>query len=367
MAIRLDVPFSEMAGFHGQGPLSLRLMHDDGAIESCRVSCGWGRREIERSMESLPLSQLLPFSERMDYLAPAAYSICVAQALEEALSIEVPERSQYIRTCLLEIHRIVTHLEFFLSLSRVLNLESLRQHCQREVERYHDALEIFCGSRLGFGAVALGGVIDEASDGWIFRIEKALECTEAFLSDLGLVLSESPLFEERARGLAVITPATAQRWRLSGVNARASGLFRIGLRQNRKYLAYGKANLTFAETGPDSGDVFSRALWREIEIRESSRILRQLFSQMPKGNFRIKVGHGISSPAHSTVIRVDSPRGLLTFFFETKGGTTAQRCRFFAPSDSILQLSPGLVEGASLEDLRLILASLDFSVSEVDA
>jgi len=366
MATKLDYSSVYLAGSQGLGAFGLELEEDGGLVAAARISVGYGRREIEATAVKLPLAQALNYADRLDFLASPAYNCALSTAFEQLIELEVPERAQHIRLILLELNRISSHLQFYVNLSRVVGQNPLLNHCLRERERFSDILEMYCGSRLGFGAVCLGGVVSDATDGWFFRIEKAISAVRDFLPELDQLLLSHPFFVERTRDLAMISASDAAAWNVTGTNARASGLISRDERIERPYGAY-RGNpvpaLTFSQV---SGDVNARCRIRASEILQSAKIIESSFQKIPSGNHRIRVGMEVSPPPGKAVATLEGPRGEITVVAETSGGHCPSNVRFFGPSAMAVQLLPRLLRGAQIEDVFLAIQSLDISFSEVD-
>jgi NADH:ubiquinone oxidoreductase subunit D len=356
-----------MAGSYGLGAFGLEIEDDGGLVAGARVSVGYGRREIEDAVRRLPLAQALNYADRVDFLASPAYNCALASAFEELLDLEIPERAHCIRLILLELNRISSHLQFYVNLAREVGQLPLMNHCLRERERFSDVLEMYCGSRLGFGAICLGGVVADATDGWFFRIEKALGLLRDFLPELDRLLLRHPFYEERTRGLAVVSPQHAREWNLQGPNARASGLAEIDERRAKPYGAYkGQAMKEMSLAGGSSGDALARSRIRAAEILQSGALIEQVFRKIPSGNFRIRVGMEVSPPPGKAVASVEGPRGVITAFAESGAGSFPASVSFFSPSAMAVQLLPRLLRGHQVEDAFLVIHSLDISFSEVD-
>lgn len=365
MATRLTYSPAHLAGAHGLGAFGLELEEDGGLVAHARMTVGYGRRDIENTTVRLPLSQALNYADRLDFLAAPAYNCALSSAFEELLELEVPERAHYIRLILLELNRINSHLQFYVNLARVVGQQPLMNHCLRERERFSDILEMYCGSRLGFGAICVGGVVADATDGWFFRIEKAIGALREFLPELNEFLLSHPFFMERSRGLAVIPREEAEVWGLLGPNARASGVFSRDDRRSRMYGAYWDSSMSEA-VAVAGGDVLARAAIRSAEILQSARLIEESFRRIPAGNFRIRVGMEVSPARGRASSSVEGPRGAITVLAESAGDNRPANVRFFPPSAMSVQLLPRLLKGIQVEDAFLVIHSLDISFSEVD-
>lgn len=366
MATKLDYSSAHLAGTQGLGAFGLQVEEDGGLVAAARMTVGYGRREIEAAAVRLPLAQALNYADRIDFLAAPAYNCALAAAFEELLELEVPGRAQHIRLILLELNRIGSHLQFYVNVARVVGQVPLMNHCLRERERFSDILEMYCGSRLGFGAVCLGGVASDATDGWFFRIEKAIAALRDFLPELDQLLLSHPFFTERTRNLAHVAPELAARWNLLGPNARASGLATRDERLERPYGAYRGETLAPLTFSGATGDVLARCRIRASEILQSAKLIEGAFQKIPAGNHRIRVGMEVSPAPGKAVASVEGPRGAISVLAEASGGNCPANVRFFGPSAMAAQVLPRLIYGVQVEDVFLAIHSLDISFSEVD-
>lgn len=365
MATILDFSASHLAGSQGLGAFGLKVEEDGGLVAEADLRVGFGRRNVEAISLQLPLSQALNYSDRIDFLAAPAFNFGLSMAFEELLQLEAPERAHFIRVILLEINRISSHLHFFAKIAKAVGHQPVMNHCLREREKFCDILEMYCGSRLGFGAICLGGVIEDATDGWFFRIEKAISSLKAFLPDLDRLLLSHPFFEERAKGLASISNEMASLWNITGPNARASG--REGdIRASKPYSGYSYVPFSLTSSNSVQGDVFSRCQVRVEEMLQSASYIESAFRRIPAGNHRIRVGMEVSPAPGKAVCNVEGPRGRITILAESEGGSRPANIRFFCPSAMVVQILPNLLRGIHVEDVFLAVHSLDISFSEVD-
>jgi Ni,Fe-hydrogenase III large subunit len=180
------------------------------------------------------------------------------------------------------------------------------------------------------------------------------------------LLLSHPFFEERTCGLAVISRLEAEHWSLLGPNARASGLAAEDERIARPYGAYRSEQIAPAVFSGTVGDVHARARIRVVEIQQSAALIETAFRRIPTGNHRIRVGMEVTPPAGRAVSAVEGPRGTITVITETEGGKSPGHVQFFCPSAMAVQLLPGVLRGIQVEDVFLVIHSLDISFSEVD-
>ena len=363
MASVLEYSALNLASTQNLGPFALSITEDGGVISDARLKVGFEHRSMEKIAKSLPFVQVVNISDRIDFTSATAYNCVTALAIEELLGIDPPERANHIRLLLLELNRILSHLFFFSNVARSVGQLSIMNHCLREREKFSDIFEMYSGSRLGFGAICLGGVRENATDGWCFRIEKALKALDVFMKDLRSTLLEHPFFCDRVIGLLTISKADAEAWNLSGPNAAASGceITKKGLFERFGYeKKYDVAKNSY------QGDVKARIERRFEEIYFSIDTVQKIFSRIPDGNFRIRVGLDVESRKGVVYKTINGPRGDIGIYLSTEGGTHLSHIKYFSPSSMLVSVLPKLLKGIQIDDLFLAIQSLDISFSEVD-
>lgn len=363
MATMIEFPPVDLASAMGYGALGMNLEEDGGIVSKALLSVGMGSRNLEKISAGLPMVLAVSYSDRMDYLAAPAYNCVASSCFEALLGIELPERAHFIRCILLEINRISSHLDYFSRVAKVAGQASLRNYCLRERERFSDLFEMYCGSRLGFGSVCIGGVREDATDGWLFKTEKALRAAKALLADVDSLLLTHPHFKERAVGLLRVSRQESEVWSLLGPNARASGSA-VDLRIKRPYYAYNKLTVDPPAQVGFEGDAWSRLKYRMAEVLQSITVIEECFRKIPSGNHRIRVGVDVALPEGRSYCAVEGPRGEVGMLLDSgRNGTTL---KYFGPSAPLMRVLPELLSGLMVDDVMLAIQSLDISISEVD-
>src|SRR3989344_1963625 len=158
------------------GPMVLNVEEDGGIIHQIDFEFGFSTRRIE------------------DCLTKVSF----------VAGIEITDRAKIIRVFLLELNRISSHLFFIAQMAASVGLDSIYYFCLREREKYCDLFELYCGSRVGFGAIKIGGVAEDASDGLLFTVEEILRNTESFLHELNEILTNDPIFIEQVEDVGIL-------------------------------------------------------------------------------------------------------------------------------------------------------------------
>lgn len=347
------------------GPLGMRLTEDGELIKQAFFEIGKSWRGVERCMEHSPYLAASIFSDKLDFLAAPACNLAFARAVERIASIDVPARAELIRGVLLELTRISSHLFHFAQLAQMIGAHTVANFCLRERERVCDVFEMYCGSRLGFHSIRIGGVAENVTEGLLYRIENVLGELESFLIELEALLMTNSIFRKRMKGLAVLSPDLILELGISGPNARASGVD-VDLRRERPGLVFQNLQVEPMRDRDLTGDAFSRLEVRIWELGQSSVLIRDMLTRVPSGNYRIPIGDGFVTPPGDAFEEVESPRGRLGAFVLSDGGPQPIRVSFACPSLASLAALPQLLEGEIINDAELILASFDISLSEVD-
>jgi NADH:ubiquinone oxidoreductase subunit D len=363
MATVIDYPPLDLASAMGGGAVGMSLEEDGGLVSKATLQAGFGARNIESISSNLPMVLSVIYSDRLDYMAAPAYNCVAASCYEALLGVEISERAHYIRTILLEINRINSHLDYISRVSRVAGQHSLTNYCLREREKFSDLFEMYCGSRLAFGSVCIGGVREDATDGWLFKIEKALRSAKNLMTDVDTLLLSQPHYKERALGLLKISRQEADIWSLSGPNAKSAGVM-SDLRIDKPYFAYKNIKLNLIEQMSNESDAWSRLKFRMAEVSQSVSILEHCFGRIPDGNHRIRVGVDVAIPKGRAFKSIEGPRGIVSMLLDSSGDGVS--VKYFTPSAAVFRVLPQLLNGLLVEDVLLAIQSLDISMSEVD-
>lgn len=364
MTTRLSFSPHEITAEQCLGPFALSVDEDGGVVERAKFNFGYQCRNIEKVFERINFAQGISYCDRIDYLAAPFCNFVYAQAVEQLGAMSLPPKADYGRVVLLELSRIYSHLYCVGNIARTAGHEPIFNFSIREREKISNLFEMFCGSRLGFGAICIGGIAADITDGWLFQVERVLREILAFLIEVDEYLLLNPLFLGRLTNLMVLKRDIAESCGVTGPNLRACGSS-VDLRRSHPVAAYGALEITETK-GFESGDALSRFLIRLAEIKQSEAIIRAAIVRIPAGNFRILTGPNIFLPSGMAVAKVEGPRGELGVFLVSGGENRPLRAKYFTPSCAVAELLPALSSGACLDDLFLGLQSLDLSISEID-
>jgi len=347
---------------HGVFRLVVKL--DGEIITDAQPVIGYLHRGTEKLAEDLTYTQIIPYTDRMDYLSAMTNNYVLCHAVETMMGIEVPERAEYLRVIVMELNRIASHLLWFGTYLLDLGAMSPFLYAMEEREKILDLFNELCGARITFNYMRVGGVKWDAPDGWIDKVRDFIPYMREQLDGYHKLVTGNEIFLRRLKGVGKYDAQTAIAYGLSGVNLRCTGV-RRDVRKDEPYSIYDR--FEFDVPVATEGDCYARYLLRMEEIRQSLRILEQAVAQFPKeGAVMAKVPRVIRPPAGETYVRIEAPRGELGCYIHSKGKDKPYRLKFRRPSFHNLQILPKLLIGENMANLIAILGGIDIVLGEVD-
>jgi NADH-quinone oxidoreductase subunit D len=347
---------------HGVLRLVLRL--DGERVVHTDVVIGYLHRGIEKLCEHRDYAQIVLITDRMDYVAAATNNLGYVETVEKLMAIEVPVRARYIRTILAELQRIASHCLWLGTHAIDIGAMTVFLYAFRERELVLDLFEEYCGARLTYNAMRVGGLPLDIPPGWDRKVLAFCDILETKVDEYEQLLTHNRIWRERTRGVGVITAEDAVAIGLSGPPLRGSGVMR-DIRKDQPYAAY--ADFEFDVPLGTSGDTYDRYLIRIEEFYQSVRIIRQALAGLPEGPILGKVPRLIKPPAGETYHAIESPKGELGYFIASDGkSNTPYRFRVRPPSFCNLQALPQLVKGHLVSDVVALIGSIDIVLGEVD-
>ncbi|HNV02713.1 MAG TPA: NADH-quinone oxidoreductase subunit D [Vicinamibacterales bacterium] len=346
------------------GVLRLVLKLDGERVVGCDPVIGYLHRGIEKLSEHRDYTQVVLLTDRMDYVAAATNNLGYVETIEKLYSLEVPRRARYIRTILAELQRVASHLLWLGSSAGDLGALTVLLFGLRERELVLDLFEEYCGARLTYNTMRIGGQPVDVPPDWGRKILAFCDEQERKLPDYEDLLTNNRIFLQRTKGIGVISGADAIALGLSGPPLRGSGVAR-DVRKDEPYAAYDEMDFDIA-VGTE-GDTYDRYLVRLEEIRQSLRILRQAVDGLPEGPVMGKVPRLIKPPAGETFHAIEAPKGELGFFVASDGKSVSPyRMRVRPASFCNLQALPRLVVGHLVADVVALVGTIDIVLGEVD-
>ena len=347
---------------HGVLRVVLRL--DGERVVGCDVVIGYLHRGIEKLSEHRDWAQILLLTDRMDYVAAASNNLGYCETMEKLMSLEVPRRARYIRVILAELQRIASHCLWLGTHAMDLGAMTVFLYAFRERELILDLFEEFCGARLTYSAIKIGGLPHDLPPGWDRKAREFCDLFDAKVLEYEQLLTNNRIWRERTRGIGVIGGDEAIALGLSGPALRGSAVAK-DVRKDEPYAAY--SEFAFDVPTGTAGDTYDRYLVRLEEFRQSTRIIRQALDGLPEGPVMAKLPRLIKPPAGETYRAIESPKGELGFFIVSDGKSNVPyRFRVRPPSFCNLQALPRLIKGHLVADVVALIGSIDIVLGEVD-
>jgi len=346
------------------GVLRVVVKLDGEIITHVEPVIGYLHRGTEKLAESLNYTQIIPYTDRMDYLSAMTNNYVLCYAVEKMMGIEVPERAEFLRLIVMELQRIASHLVWWGTYLLDIGALSPFLFAFNDRERILQLFNELCGARLTYNYMRVGGVKWDAPEGWIDKVKAFVKDMKGRLDEYHNLVSGNEIFLARVKGIGAYDAETAIRYGLSGANLRCTGV-KWDLRKNEPYCIYDRFD--FDIPVGQNGDCYDRYYVRTEEIRQSLRILEQALEQFPpEGETMGKVPRAIRPPAGEVYVRIESPRGEIGCYIVSKGKAEPYRLKFRRPSFVNLQILPKLLVGESMTNLVTILGGIDIVLGEVD-
>ncbi len=373
---------------HGQLRLVLEL--DGELVTKAYPDIGYLHRGIEKMAENMTYNEFLPTTDRLDYIASTANNYAYAHAVEKLLGIEAPRRAQVIRTMLLELNRIISHLFFLATHALDVGAMSIFLYAFREREFAMDLMEDYCGARLTHSAVRIGGVPLDLPKGWLEDLEKFIDALPENIALYEGLLTENRIWKMRLEDVGVVSGKDALNWGCTGVMLRGSGV-KYDIRKEEPYELYGE--LEFDIPVSDRCDSYGRYRLYMEEMKQSIKIIKQLipmhgetepqlmahapqYISAPKEEIMtqnyalmqhfVLVTQGMRPPVGEVYVPTESPKGELGFYIKSEGEPYAYRLKCRAPSFFHTGLLQELLVGTYIADVVTIIGSTNIVFGEVD-
>jgi len=379
------------------GVLRIVLELDGEVITKADPDVGYLHRGDEKIAENMTYTQFIPYTDRLDYLAPLANNVAYALAVEKLLGVDkdLPLRCQYIRVMCCELARISAHLLGLGAFAMDTGAVTVFLLVFTEREKIYNLAEAASGARLTTSYTRIGGLMRDIPPTWCAQVKQFCDEFEVTLAEVETLLTRNRIWVDRLRDLGVVSKEMAIDYALSGPNLRGSGV-NWDLRKNQPYLCY--KDLDFEVALGSVGDCYDRYMVRMEEMRQSVRILRQCIEKIPGGWANDKkepvnipdgkitlpskqkvltsmeelihqfmlVTEGVNCPPGEVYFGHENPKGELGFYINSKGGGVPYRLKIRAPSFINLSILGELMPGAMISDVPVILGSLDFVMGESD-
>jgi NADH-quinone oxidoreductase subunit D len=332
---------------------------------------GYLHRCFEKHAEAMTYPQVVPYVDRMDYLAPMNGELGYALAVERMMGIEVPEKVEYIRVLFNELQRIASHLVAVGTFGMDAGAFTPFLYCFRDRE---DVLEIFektCGARLLYNYIWVGGLSHDLHPDVLSMCRAFVKKSRATHKEINELLTFNKIFVERVANIGILKPDVAINGGASGPMLRGSGV-KWDLRRDDPYSIYDRFEFEVpVGTGMMGtlGDCFDRHWVRMCEWEQSLNIIEQVLEKFPqndKTDVQKAVPKRIKPAAGEIYSRVETARGELGYYIISKDNINPWRVKVRSPAFVNLSLLPIISRGYLMADLIVILGSVDIVLGEVD-
>jgi NADH-quinone oxidoreductase subunit D len=371
---------------HGVFQIVLDL--DGELIMKAKPVVGYLHRGDEKIAENMQYNQFVPYTDRLDYLAPLANNVAYALAVEKLMGWELPPRGKAIRVICCEMARISAHLLGLGASSMDIGAISVFLYTFTEREKIYNLCELLTGARFTTSYTRVGGQVRDLPEKFPAMLRAFLNSFPIALDEITNLLTRNPIFIDRTKNVGIISKEDAIAYGLTGPMLRGSGV-EYDVRKAHPYLDYEKYD--FDIPVGTVGDCYDRYLVRIEEMRQSLKILRQAIDTIPDGPVNVVDGksrlpekeevlqqmeqlihhfiittEGVDAPAGEVYFGAENPKGELGFYINSKGGGVPYRLKIRAPSFVNLSIVSKLLPGHMVGDVVTILGSIDMVFGECD-
>jgi NADH-quinone oxidoreductase subunit D len=370
------------------GVLRLVLEIDGEVVVRLVPEIGYLHTGIEKTCEAKFYQQVVPLTDRIDYLSPMANNLCYCLAVEKLLQLEIPPRAQWIRVLLTELTRLNSHLVWLGTHAMDVGALTLLLYTFRDREDILRIFEDVSGQRMMTSYFRIGGLALEPPLDFFDRVDAFIRGFPERIDEYSNLLTGNPIFMNRLKGVGVLSAADAVALGVTGANMRGSGVD-FDVRRDMPYSSYEKFD--FKVPVSTGGDCWARYEVRLEEMRQSVRIVQQALHGMPEGpikadapkivlpdrekmktqmealihHFKI-VTEGFAVPAGEVYQVIESPRGQMGYYVVSDGTAKPWRVHMRNPSFATLQALETMCVGRMLSDVVAVIGSIDIVLGEID-
>lgn len=371
---------------HGTVRLVVEL--DGERIEKADVDVGYLHRGFEKEAEDCTYNQVIPYTDRLNYVSPIINNVGYVIAIEKLFGVEVPKRAQYIRVIMSEVSRICDHITCLGAGAMELGAFTVMLYLMQAREDLYDLIEQVTGARLTISYTRVGGLADDVPTGFEKNAIECLKKVQAHIDHADRLLSRNRIFQDRMSGVGVISKEEAIAYALTGPIGRASGLD-YDVRKAFPYSSY--EDFDFEVPLGERGDNLDRFLVRFNEIQESMKIIRQGVENLPSGSVNIDDPHitlppkdevydsiegmisqfeiifgGIKPPKGDVYFPCEGGNGELGFYVVSDGSGKPYRVRVRPPSFIAMGIFGPLLEGHMIADVVPLFGMINMIGGECD-
>lgn len=371
------------------GVLRLVLELDGETVVKCTPYVGYLHRGIEKLAEHRTYLQIIPLTDRLDYISSMSNNVGYCVAVEKLLDIEPPPRAKYIRTMAAEMSRISSHLLWLATHALDIGAMTVFLYAFREREVILDLFEQLCGARLTVSYPRIGGVRNDIPDqAWLDTLRKFTDDFPDHMKEYETLIDQNRIWLKRTKGIGVMDEAEAVNWGLSAATLRGSGSD-YDIRKYMPYDAY--PEVEFDVPVGRAGDVYDRYRCRMVELLQANRIIRQCIDQLPEGpvlaeemkfilpakdevlkdmehliHHFVLVAKGPKTPEGELYVATEVPKGELGFYIVSDGTGKPYRMHVRSPSFVHASVLGRMSEGHMVADVIANIGTIDIVLGECD-
>ncbi len=370
------------------GTLRVMVELDGETIVRVNNEIGYLHRCFEKMAETHPYNQVIPYTDRLNYCSAPSNNVGYCKTVEKLLGVEIPARAQAMRVILMELSRVIDHIVAVGTGGVDLGALTSFFHLFTYREKVYTLFEKLCGARLTVSMTRVGGMAQDAPDGWFDDVLAFCKDMRGGVDEITKLMLDNKIFIKRTQGVCPVKSNEAIEWGYTGPMLRASGV-NLDLRKLTPY--YGYDGLNFDVPVGSNGDIYDRYLVRIEEMKQSLRIIEQVCKNMPGGDYTIRdkgivlpekkdvygnieglmnhfmlVIKGLRPPVGETYDATEAPNGELGFYLVSDGSANPYRLKVRPPCFAIYQSFPHVVRGSMLADAIATVASMNVIAGELD-
>ncbi len=370
------------------GTLRVMVELDGETVSRAGVELGFLHRCFEKMAETHPYNQVIPYTDRLNYCSAPLNNVAYCRAVERLLGVELPPKAQAMRVIISELSRIIDHIVCIGANAVDLGALTTFFHLFTYREMVYSLFEKLCGARLTVSMTRVGGMAQDAPDGWYSDVLETCKKIRVGVDELDRLLTGNKIWIQRTRGVGSISAENAISWGYTGPCLRATGVA-LDLRKAEPY--YGYDQLDWEIPTGSSGDVFDRYQVRVAEMRQSLKIVEQVCKNVPSGDYTIRdkgivlpekkdvygnieglmnhfmlVIKGLRPPVGDTYVATEGGNGELGFYLVSDGSGRPARLHCRPPCFAIYQSFCEQITGGLVSDVISILGSMNLIAGELD-
>ncbi len=370
------------------GTLRVMVELDGEKVHRAGVEIGFLHRCFEKMAETHPYNQVIPYTDRLNYCSAPMNNVGYCKTVERMLGVEIPARAQAMRVVLCELSRFIDHVVCIGANAVDLGALTGFFHLFTLREKVYNLFEKLCGARLTVSLTRVGGMAQDAPEGWFDDVLQVVKELRKGVSDIETLLTENKIFIQRTQGVGAISVENALQWGYTGPCLRAAG---VGLDLRKAQPYYGYDQLDFDIPVGSTGDVYERYLVRIEEMKQSCKIVEQVCKNMPSGDYTIRdkaivlpekkdvygnieglmnhfmlVINGLRPPAGEVYDATEAANGELGFHLVSDGSGAPYRLKVRPPCFAIYQSFPESITGGLVADVISVLGSMNLIAGELD-